>query len=279
MNLPLPWSKNPRRPGFHSFYPVRRYTDLIAKAIIAILVRGHNAKIAMLSLEQVLIRLVLAAVLGSLVGLERQRLDWAAGLRTHMLVCVGSTLAMIVSAHGFMDVLTPGKIVLDPSRIAAQVVSGIGFLGAGTILFLRHEVIRGLTTAAGLWTVACVGLAVGSGLFEAAIIATVLALIILALLKPLEKILFVKNRKRTISLVINREHTSLELIEQVLNREKVAINQMIVQRGEQPGEDYVQLTLNSATPREKIAPLINYLRDINGVKEINFLTEKGQREV
>lgn len=232
----------------------------------------------MLSLEQLLIRLVLAAVLGSLVGLERQRLDWAAGLRTHMLVCVGSALAMIVSAHGFMDVLTPGKIVLDPSRIAAQVVSGIGFLGAGTILFLRHEVIRGLTTAAGLWTVACVGLAVGSGMYEAAVIATVLALIILALLKPLEKILFTKNRKRTISLIINRQHTSLELIEQTLNRENILLNQMIIQRGEQPDEDFVQLMLNSSTAKEKITPLIDQLSGIHGIREIDFVTDKGNRE-
>jgi putative Mg2+ transporter-C (MgtC) family protein len=79
-------------------------------------------------------RLVLAAALGSVIGFERERLSWAAGLRTHMLVCVGSTLIMIVSAFGFFDVLSRDHVVLDPSRIAAQVVSGIGFLGAGSIL-------------------------------------------------------------------------------------------------------------------------------------------------
>ena len=127
----------------------------------------------MLSLEQLLIRLVLAALLGSLVGLERQRLDWAAGLRTHMLVCVGSALAMIVSAHGFMDVLTPGKIVLDPSRIAAQVISGIGFLGAG--LILKTELsgkITNLTTAAAVWFAASIGMAIGYEYYFLAIVAT-----------------------------------------------------------------------------------------------------------
>jgi putative Mg2+ transporter-C (MgtC) family protein len=232
----------------------------------------------MLTLEQLTIRLVLAALLGSLVGLERQRLDWAAGLRTHMMVCVGSALAMIVSAHGFMDVLTPGKIILDPSRIAAQVVSGIGFLGAGTILFLRHEVIRGLTTAAGLWTVACVGLAVGSGLYIAAIIATALALIILALLKPLERYLFSNKRQRTITLIINRQQTSLELIEQAINEEKLHLMQMIVQRGEQPEEDYVKLMLSYATPKEKLPSLADKFRSINGIKEISFQLEKEYRE-
>src|SRR6185369_220124 len=104
----------------------------------------------MLGHEAIVIRLIVSAVLGGIVGLERERLEWVAGLRTHMLVCLGSALIMIVSAYAFNDVLSEAHVVLDPSRVAAQVVSGIGFLGAGTILFLRHEVIRGLTTAASL---------------------------------------------------------------------------------------------------------------------------------
>ncbi len=103
-------------------------------------------------------RLLMAAALGSVIGIERERLQWAAGLRTHMLVCVGSALIMIVSTYGFTQVQGKEGVVLDPSRVAAQVVSGIGFLGAGSIL-LRGEVIRGLTTAASLGTVAGVGLA------------------------------------------------------------------------------------------------------------------------
>ena len=109
----------------------------------------------MLPYWALLLRLFLAAVLGSAIGFERERLLWAAGLRTHMLVCVGSCLLMIVSAFGFADALGGDHVILDPSRVAAQVVSGIGFLGAGSIL-LRGEVVRGLTTAASLWTVAAV---------------------------------------------------------------------------------------------------------------------------
>src|ERR1700761_8763142 len=112
-------------------------------------------------------RLALSALLGSVIGYERERLAWAAGLRTHMLVCVGSTLIMIVSAYGFADVLAAG-VVLDPSRMAAQVVSGIGFLGAGAIM-ARGEVVRGLTTAASVWSVAGIGLAVGGGLYTPAV--------------------------------------------------------------------------------------------------------------
>src|ERR1700744_2680176 len=132
------------------------------------------------------LRLVIAALLGSIVGIDRERLAWAPGLRTHMLVSVGACLFMIVSAFGFADILGTSHVILDPSRIAAQVVSGIGFLGAGSIL-LRGEVVRGLTTAASLWTVAAIGLAVGGGLYIAAVAATVLILVILAGLKPLEE--------------------------------------------------------------------------------------------
>ena len=120
-----------------------------------------------MSNTEMLIRLIGAAVLGSMIGLERERLLWAAGIRTHMLVCVGSCLIMIVSQYGFSNILTYEHAVLDPSRIAAQVVSGIGFLGAGAIL-ARGEIVKGLTTAASIWTVAAIGLAVGGALYLAA---------------------------------------------------------------------------------------------------------------
>src|SRR5690606_15730064 len=108
----------------------------------------------MIETSEILIRLSLGALCGAIIGIERERKEWAAGMRTHMMVSVGATLFMLVSAYGFNDVLANDKIDLDPSRVAAQVVSGIGFLGAGTIIFLRQGVIRGLTTASGLWTVA-----------------------------------------------------------------------------------------------------------------------------
>ena len=108
-----------------------------------------------LSNQDVIIRLLTAAILGSIIGFERERLLWAAGIRTHMVVCVGACLIMIVSAFGFGDSLTSKNVVLDPSRVAAQVVSGIGFLGAGAIL-ARGEIVRGLTTAASIWTVAAI---------------------------------------------------------------------------------------------------------------------------
>jgi uncharacterized membrane protein YhiD involved in acid resistance len=156
----------------------------------------------MLSTEEVLIRLLIAALLGSFVGFERERRSaWAAGLRTHMLVCVGSTLFMITSAIGFGDVLGRDHIVLDPSRVAAQVASGIGFLGAGTII-LRRKIVHGLTTAASIWSVAAVGLAVGGGLYIAAAGATGIMIVILAGMRPLERRLFAQAKAQTVALQI-----------------------------------------------------------------------------
>ncbi|HLA59332.1 MAG TPA: MgtC/SapB family protein, partial [Puia sp.] len=126
----------------------------------------------MVTTQEMIFRLFIAAVLGSIIGWERERRAWTAGLRTHMMVCLGAALVMLVSKFGFQDIQGHPGVILDPSRIAAQVVSGIGFLGAGTILFLRNEVVKGLTTAAGLWTVAAIGLAAGSGMFIEALITT-----------------------------------------------------------------------------------------------------------
>jgi putative Mg2+ transporter-C (MgtC) family protein len=139
----------------------------------------------MISQIDIVIRLAVAALLGSLIGFERERLLWSAGIRTHMLVSVGACLFMIVSAYGFQYSTLNPHTVLDPSRIAAQVVSGIGFLGAGSIL-LRGNSVRGMTTAASIWSVAALGLASGGGLYFAAVVSTVIILVILAGLKPIE---------------------------------------------------------------------------------------------
>ena len=120
-------------------------------------------------------RLLLAGVLGAVIGLDREYRAKEAGFRTHFLVALGSALFMIVSQYGFSGVLAGADVKLDPSRVAAQVVSGIGFLGAGTIIF-QKQVVRGLTTAAGLWATAGIGLAAGAHMYIVAGAATVLTL-------------------------------------------------------------------------------------------------------
>jgi putative Mg2+ transporter-C (MgtC) family protein len=131
----------------------------------------------------IVIRLTVACILGGLIGLERESLERPAGLRTHILVCVGSTLMMLVSIYGFAGLDAAPK---DPGRIAAQVVSGIGFLGAGTIL-REGLTVKGLTTAASLWVVAGIGLAIGCGQFFAGFASTALVFLTLVLFGQLER--------------------------------------------------------------------------------------------
>jgi putative Mg2+ transporter-C (MgtC) family protein len=132
-----------------------------------------------------IIRLVLAMVLGGLIGLEREFTNRPAGFRTHTLVCMGSALVMIISEYIFD--MYHQMVNLDPARLGAAVVSGIGFLGAGTIL--KDGVrIRGLTTAASLWVVACVGLAAGAGLYWISIFSALLIYVTLILLKKIESL-------------------------------------------------------------------------------------------
>ncbi len=145
----------------------------------------------MVSNLEVILRLLLSVLLSGLVGLEREAKGRAAGLRTHMLVCVGSCLMMLTGVymaahyHGTMDV--------DPTRLAAQVVSGIGFLGAGTIIQFRDSV-RGLTTAASVWAAAGIGLAVGGGFYLGAVATTVLVLVVLLVLHGFENRVGAKSR-------------------------------------------------------------------------------------
>ena len=138
------------------------------------------------------LRLFVAGAMGVLIGLEREYRAKEAGYRTHFLVALGSALMMIVSQYGFMEVLKTDLICLDPSRIAAQVVSGIGFIGAGTII-LQKQIVRGLTTAAGIWATSGIGLAVGAGMYAVGISATLLVLLGLETLSYFFKSIGLRN--------------------------------------------------------------------------------------
>ena len=139
-----------------------------------------------------ILRLLVAGVLGIFIGLEREYRAKEAGYRTHFLVALGSALIMIVSQHGFDEVLGRVGVGLDPSRIAAQVVTGIGFIGAGTII-LTKQIVRGLTTAAGIWATAAIGLCVGAGMYMLGVLATLLALVGLELLSRIFRRLGLKS--------------------------------------------------------------------------------------
>jgi putative Mg2+ transporter-C (MgtC) family protein len=222
----------------------------------------------MLDHSEIILRLLVAAALGAVVGLERERLDWAAGLRTHMLVCLGSCLVMIVSIYGFADALTTDHVVLDPSRVAAQVISGIGFLGAGTILFLRQKVIRGLTTAASLWTIAAVGLAVGGGLYLAAVVAVGIALIILVAVKAFELRVFPNRRWRRLTVVARAGRVQLASLREVLDRSGVRIMELTIASVDDDRERFV-LSCAATSGRDGMTAAVDSIRTIDGVEKVS----------
>jgi putative Mg2+ transporter-C (MgtC) family protein len=224
----------------------------------------------MLAQWELLARLLLAAVLGSAVGWERERLQWAAGLRTHMLVAVGSCLMIIVSAYGFTSVLGP-RVILDPSRVAAQVVTGVGFLGAGSII-LRNEAIKGLTTAASVWAVAGVGLAAGAGLYSAAVATTVIILVILAGLKPLEERYRASRTNLELRIKARSGELPLSLLERTLGGRAARVRQVVVRPADAEGEDDVTLMLTRVSAGDT-ADIIRKLEAVDGVLQIGEARE------
>jgi putative Mg2+ transporter-C (MgtC) family protein len=223
--------------------------------------------------EQIILRLLIATILGAAVGLERERLEWVAGLRTHALVCVGSALFMIVSAFGFADALGSSNVVLDPSRVAAQVVSGIGFIGAGTII-LRREIVRGLTTAASIWAVAAIGLAVGGGMYIAAIAATVFALVILVVVKPIEWRIFRHRRARRVSLKVDPQETSLSEIKAKIEAANLRLDHLVIRSSNSLDEEQVELYLARGVSEEDLLLLVEGLSRFDGVHEIRSLVNE-----
>jgi putative Mg2+ transporter-C (MgtC) family protein len=165
--------------------------------------------------EQTLLRLVVAAALGGVIGLERELDEKSAGLRTHMLVASGSALFTLVGAYGFSEFFGHGKLVsFDPSRVAAQVVTGIGFLGAG-VIFRSGFSVRGLTTAASLWLVAAVGMAAGAGFWAGAVLATVVGIVSLRPLHWLKRWLPVENGTAELVVELSEDGSGSPVLEAV----------------------------------------------------------------
>ncbi len=174
-----------------------------------------------ISAAQIIIRLLIAAVFGGIVGLERERYNQPAGFRTHLILCVGSCLMMMVSIFVALDIGNPAHTA-DPGRIAAQVVSGIGFLGAGAILRFGISV-KGLTTAASLWTIAGIGLAVGSGFHLGAAIATVMMVLALSMLKRMEKVFLSGRYNQSLYLAARDVPGIIGQVEQALTKHNTSI--------------------------------------------------------
>jgi len=222
------------------------------------------ATVPTLGWEQVLIRLAVAAVLGAAVGFERELREREAGLRTHLLVCLGSALFTIISAYGFHDFLTgSGQLVrTDPTRIAAQIVTGIGFLGAGAII--RQGVsVRGLTTAATLWVAAAIGMATGAGYYSGAVIGAALTLIALGPLRILAFPLVERMRSEERSLVIELRGgaRTAELLD-ALEREEARVEHFRVEGG----LEHRVITVTLDTPSEQLLSHVADLEFVQGVE-------------
>ena len=194
-------------------------------------------------------RLVLAAIFGTIIGLDREYREKEAGFRTHFLVSLGSALMMIVSQYGFSEILTHDGVSLDPSRIAAQVVSGIGFIGAGTIIF-NHQIVRGLTTAASLWATAGIGLTAGAGMSWLALAATILTLVALEGLSLVFRslgsrrmvVVFSASDRTGVADTLDRIRTvvSYEVVPQVVGGDGITYRVTMVVKAK-PGSDNNQL--------------------------------------
>ena len=168
-----------------------------------------------LNVWSVAFRILLALIFGGCIGLDRGRHGRAAGLRTHILVCVGSTIAALVGVYGVYTL----NFNSDPLRVGAQVISGIGFLGVGTIMVRDRSRVTGLTTAAGLWATAIVGLSLGAGFYEGGIITAILILIVELVMSQLEYFVL-KNTPELNVYVECKDRYSLERIVRALGEQK-----------------------------------------------------------
>jgi len=183
-----------------------------------------------LSYLELTIRLALSILLGGVIGLERETINKPAGFRTHILVCLGSTIVMLVSLFIFTEF--KGLTNVDPGRIPAQVISGIGFLGAGTII-IEGANVKGLTTAASLWTVAAIGLAVGVGFYYGAILATFLILLTLITFNRLEAVLLKKQYLQPLKLIVEDQPGQLGKIGLCLGEMNISIRDVKIENIEE----------------------------------------------
>jgi len=223
----------------------------------------------MLNEWTIVFRLVLAAVLSGIIGFEREFHGRAAGFRTHILLCIGSTLVMLTSIHIFE--MYYGKVPLDPARIAAGVVTGIGFLGAGAIVHFKSS-IRGLTTAASLWVVAGIGLAVGSGLYFASILTTILTMIALLLFGRMEHAMIRKDWYRTIIIESRESIDQFKAIREILEESRTDITDFEVDRS-RDGQNMV-LKLGVKLYETRCADqLLKDIGSLDGVKNVKWETE------
>ncbi len=212
----------------------------------------------------IVLRLILACILGGIIGNEREHMNRPAGFRTHILVCIGSALVMITSEYLFRQY--KGFTNMDPARLGAQVISGIGFLGAGTIIREGFNV-KGLTTAASLWAVSCVGIAAGIGFYEGAITATILIYITLITLKKMEDRMLKKKVYSTIYIHSYNKSGQVSAVTGIFDNSKVAVKSIEFMNNENDKSLYMKIMLNMPDGLE-LRQVMEELHGLDGIQKV-----------
>lgn len=211
------------------------------------------------------VRLVLAMVFGGIIGVERGIRRRPAGLRTYMLVCVGAALVMMTNEY-----LVINFGASDPARLGAQVVSGIGFLGAGTIIVTRHQQVKGLTTAAGLWASACMGLAIGIGFYEGAVIGTILIFFTITVMHSFDNKVVSSSRSMELYVEFGESGELSEFLSKVIEKKIKVLHVEIVQARQ--GEKGRLATIISMKLPQRHAHF-DIIHELRALPDITFIEE------
>ena len=231
-----------------------------------------------LNMASVMLRLTLAMLFGGMIGMERARKGRAAGFRTYMLVCLGAALTMLLSqyeyymlTHDWLDLAAEVGIRTDVSRFGAQVINGIGFLGAGTIIVTGRQEVKGLTTAAGLWASACMGLAIGAGFYECVLLAFLLISLVIRVLPHVEN--YIVENARNMNIYV--EFNSLDDVGDILNRIKsqdVQIYDVEIDHGREEKSRHpsavFSIRLNRKQLHAQVLAAISELESVRTIDEI-----------
>ncbi len=220
----------------------------------------------MIPIKEIFIRIILACFLGGLIGIERESINRPAGFRTHILVCIGATLAMLTGIFMFSQY---GRFTdLDPTRLGSQVISGIGFLGAGTIL-REGLTVRGLTTAASIWAVASIGLAIGSGFYLGALISTVFVLIILLFFSKFENYMSKKHNEICLKIIAIHQPGQIGRIGTTLGKMNVSIINIKI---ESINDAAISIALIVKMPRNTmVSEMIEELLSLDGIQNTELI--------
>lgn len=219
-----------------------------------------------MSTFDIVLRIIIAGVLGGAIGIERESINRPAGLRTHILVCMGSTLVMLTSLLLFDRY--SALVNIDPTRLGAQVISGIGFLGAGTIM--REGLnVKGLTTAASIWIVGCIGLAIGCGFYLGAILATVSSIIVLLFFSKAERLLIKKDNDICLKVITKDQSGQLGKIGTRLGDMNIRIQNISMESSE---SDHVKINFLAKLPRKiESTEIVESILDIDGIKRAEIV--------